>query len=129
MTDVIALNVDGATHPGALAVVHPGVLTPGGQLTIHRVVEESGEYMRLTDGHVYCKRSGGPKGYYGHPTLTHRVALTQGSPMFAAWAVQAHDPESRFVLPHRTGSTAVDRGAVPALRRARLRRALSCIGR
>lgn len=109
MTDVIALNIGGATHVGALAVVHPGVETPGGQLTVHRVVEDLGEYMKLSDGHTYCKRSGAPKGYYGHPTLRHRVALTQGNSMFDTWVLQARDPECPSSLPDRTGSTAVAR--------------------
>lgn len=122
MTDVIALNIDGATHVGARAVVHPGVTVPDGQLTMHRLVEVNGEYMTLSDGNVYCSRTGGPKGYYGNPSLTHRVALTEGSPMFAEWAAQAHDPESRFNLPERTGSTAV------ASRRGRKMRRLISIG-
>lgn len=109
MTDVIALNIGGATHVGALAVVHPGVETPGGQLTLHRVEAMEGEYMTLTDGNVYCSRTGGPKGYYGPPTLRHRVAVTEGSPMFESWISMAHDPESRFALPNRTGSTAAAR--------------------
>ena len=113
MTDVIALNIDGATHVGALAVIHPGVETPDGQLTMHRVVEEYGEYMVLSDGHTYCKRSGAPKGYYGIPSLKHRVALTEGNAMFVGWAAKAHDPECRFALPERTGSTAVARRPSP----------------
>ena len=63
MTDVIALNIDGATHVGTLAVVHPGFETPSEGLVMHRVVEEYGEYMVLSDGYTYCKRSGAPKGY------------------------------------------------------------------
>jgi hypothetical protein len=122
MTDVIALNIDGATHVGARAVVHPGLQALEGQLMMHRIVAICGDYMTLSDGHVYCARTGGPKGYYGNPSLTHRVALTEGSPMFDAWAAQALDPESKFDLPHRTGSTAV------AARRPRMLRRVISIG-
>ncbi|MEX5236008.1 hypothetical protein [Kocuria arenosa] len=61
--------------------------------------------MTLSDGHIYCKRSSGLKGYYCPPTFRHRVAVTEGNAMFTGWAAEAHDTECRYDLPHRTGST------------------------
>lgn len=91
-----SLNRDGATHPGARAVVHPGMRT--GELTVlYTVVSETAETFTLDDGYTYDKLTSMARGPNGRTALHDRMAVTEGSVMFGAWRSLAR-PSRRFRL-------------------------------
>ena len=84
MPDRNHLNHDGATHPGARALVHPGVRS--GEITVlYTVVNETSETFTLDDGYTYDKRTSAVLGPDGRTALHRRMAVTEGSAMFGAW--------------------------------------------
>ena len=84
MPDRNHLNHHGATHPGARALVHPGVRT--GEITVpYTVVSETAETFTLDDGYTYDKRTSAVLGPDGRTALHRRMAVTEGSAMFGAW--------------------------------------------
>ncbi len=91
MADLFDFNHGGATHPGARAAVHPGA-DPGEHVVLYTVVAETEDHIVLDDGFTYDKRTGVVQGPAGRRTLQNRVAATEGSTMFAAWARLARPP-------------------------------------
>lgn len=97
MPDRPFLNDGGATHPGARAVVHPGVRS--GELTVlYRVVSETAETFTLDDGYTYDKRTSTVRGPDGRTALNSRMAVTEGSAMFGAWLTMTHHPRWQGLL-------------------------------
>lgn len=91
MADLFDLNDGGTTRPGTRAVVHPGAAS-GAHVVLYRVVAETGEHVTLDDGYTYDKRTGAVCGPAGRSTLQNRMAVTEGSAMFAAWSRIARAP-------------------------------------
>ncbi len=84
MPDRPFINDGGATHPGARALVHPGVRS--GELTVrYTVVSETTETFTLDDGYTYDKQTSAVRGPAGRTALNTRMAVTEGSAMFGAW--------------------------------------------
>jgi hypothetical protein len=115
MADLFNFNDGGATHPGARAVVHPGA-DSGVHVVQYRVVAETQEHIILDDGYTYDKRSGAVRGPAGRPTLQNRVAVTEGSAMFASWSRIAGVPHRWRRRPTPSGGPAPARAAQRALR-------------
>lgn len=84
MPDRNHLNHAGATHPGARALVHPGVRSE--EITVlYTVVSETDESFTLDDGYTYDKHTSAVRGPDGRTALNGRMAVTEGSAMFGAW--------------------------------------------
>lgn len=94
MADLFDFNHGGATHPGARAIVHPGA-DADEHVVRYRVVAETEKHITLDDGFTYDKRSGAVRGPAGRPALHNRLAVTEGSAMFACWARTAEVPHRR----------------------------------
>lgn len=128
MPDMFHLNEGGSTSPGTRAVVYPGAGADEHEpVVLRRVTEEAGEYFILDDGIAYWKLIGTPREDRGRFTVRSRLALTEGSEMFAHWVKHAVDPNRSDAQgrPH-TGSTAV---RSPKRRLAAMRRLLPDAGR
>lgn len=106
MSDLFDLNHGGATHPGARAIVHPGAVSDE-HVVRYSVAAESDEHITLDDGCTYDKRTGAVRGPAGRPALQNRLAVTEGSAMFASWSRIAVVP-NRW-LPHFVSSQDPDR--------------------
>lgn len=89
-----SINLGGATHPGARAVVHPG-LRSDEHTVLYRVVSETAETFTLDDGYTYDKRTSMVRGPAGRTALHSRMAVTEGSAMFGAWRSMARCPRSQ----------------------------------
>lgn len=113
MADLFDLNHAGATHRGARAIVHPGADSDE-HVVRYSVVAESDEHITLDDGYTYDKRTGAVRGPAGRPALQNRLAVTEGSAMFASWSRIAVVP--RLPRPHSTPSQR--RGRVHPFERA-----------
>lgn len=107
MADILDFNHGGATHPGARAVVHPAADSDE-HVVLYTVITETDEHIILDDGYTYDKRTGVVQGPAGRPTLQNRVAVTEGSAMFASWSRIARIIPQQY--PHGTPS----KGVVPA---------------
>ena len=91
MASVFDFNHGGATHPGARAIVHPGADSDE-HVVLYCVVTETEEHITLDDGYTYDKYTGVVQGPGGRPTLQNRLAVTEGSAMFASWSRIARMP-------------------------------------
>ena len=91
MTDPLSVNYGGATHPGARAIVHPGMLAAE-HAVARQVVQQTATTFTLDDGYTYDKVSCRVVGPGGQPSLLNRMAVTEGSAMYSSWSHLTRPP-------------------------------------